>query len=72
MCLSAERGAVFSVSRLLLRQTLDSTVMDGFDVENSTVGEVAHRDMWLLCGAIDAVVASVGLATDMSVAPENA
>jgi hypothetical protein len=45
--------------------------MDGFDVGNSTVGEVAHKDMWLLCGTTNAVVASVGLATDLSVAPKK-
>jgi hypothetical protein len=41
--LLAERGAVFSVSRLSLRQMLDSAAMDASDAGNSTVGEVARR-----------------------------
>jgi hypothetical protein len=69
--LSAERGAVFSVPRLLLRQTLDSAATDASDAGNSTVGEVARRETWPLCGVTDTAVASVGLAIDASIAPEK-
>jgi hypothetical protein len=69
--LSAEHGVVFSVSRLSLRQTLDSPATNVSDAGNSTVGEVARRGTWPLCGATDAAVASVGLATDASVTPEK-
>jgi hypothetical protein len=69
--LSAERGAVFSVPRLSLRQTLDLAAMDASDAGNSIIGEVVRRDTWPLYGAIDAVVASVSLATDASVAPKK-
>jgi hypothetical protein len=69
--LSDECGAVVSVPRLSLRQTLDSAVTDASDAANSTFGEVARRDTRPLCGAIDVAVASVDLATDASVAPEK-
>jgi hypothetical protein len=62
-CLSDERGVVVSVPRLSLRQTQDSATTDASDAGNSTVGEVAHRDTWPLCGATDA--------TDVSIAPKK-
>jgi hypothetical protein len=69
--LSDERGAVVSMSRLLLRQMLDSATTDASDAGNLTIGEVARRDTWQLYGAIDVAVASVGLATDCLSPPKN-